>query len=120
LNSAIRIFTVVVVGLALVGAACAADVQGFLIDRMCSGDIVKKNDQKAAQAHTVACSLMPDCTKSGFGVFTADGKYITFDAAGNEKAVQALKAAKKKDDVRVVVSGEQTGATIKVTSIKLL
>ncbi len=100
--------------------AYAAEVQGVLLDRMCSGKIVAAKDHKAAQAHTRECGLMPDCVKAGYGVFTADGKFITFDAAGNEKVVQALKASKKKDDIRIHVTGEQTGDTMKVTAVKLL
>ncbi len=120
MKALVRLF--VIAGLiAAVGClAYAAEVQGILLDRMCSGKIVAAKDQKAAQAHTRDCSLMTDCVKAGYGVFTADGKFITLDAAGNEKAVQALKASKKKDDIRVQVTGEQTGETMKVAAIKLL
>jgi hypothetical protein len=112
----------VVAGLvaAFAGVVCAAEVQGILLDRMCSVKIVAANDQKAAQSHTRACDLMADCVKAGYGVFTADGKFITFDPAGNQKAHQALKASKKKDNIRVQVTGEQSGDSIAVTAIKIL
>lgn len=100
--------------------AFAADIEGILIDKMCAPKIVQAKDQKAAAAHTRACGLMPDCAEAGYGVFTADGKYITFDAAGNQKAQAALKASTKKDDIRVKVTGAQSGETIKVSSIKIL
>jgi hypothetical protein len=100
--------------------AYAADVQGTLLDRLCATKIVADKDQKAAQAHTRECALMPDCVKAGYGVFTADGKFITFDAAGNQKAEQALKASKKKDNVKVRVTGDQSGDSMKVTAIKVL
>jgi len=57
--------------------------------------------------------------KSGYGVFTADNKYLVFDAAGNEQAAAALKSSKKKDNLKVKVSGEVDGETIKVASLKL-
>ncbi len=100
--------------------AYAAEAQGILLDRMCATKIVQAKDQKAAQAHTRDCALMPDCEKSGYGVFTTDGKFITFDAAGNQKIVQALKASKKKDNLRIHVTGDQTGDTMKVSAVKLL
>jgi hypothetical protein len=53
-------------------------------------------------------------------VFTADGKFVLLDQAGNAKALAALKASRKKDNIRVQVTGDQTGDTIKVTAIKIL
>ena len=78
------------------------------------------NDQKAAAAHTRECALMPPCTASGYGVLTADGKFVTLDDAGNQKAVAALKASKKTDNVQVQVMGEQSGSSMKVSDIKIL
>ena len=98
----------------------AADVQGILLDKMCSGPIVKSNDQAAAKQHSRDCALMEDCVKAGFGVLTSDGKFINIDPAGKDKVVQALKASTKKDDLRVQVAGELKGDTIKITSIKVL
>ncbi len=104
------------------GCACAvsaADVEGILIDKMCSMK-AQKEGQSAAQMHTRDCALMPDCQKSGYGVFTADGKFLALDEAGNEKAVKALKASKKKDNLRVKVTGELQRDTLKVSELKLL
>lgn len=104
------------------GCACvvsAAEFEGILMDKMCSMK-AEKEGQKAAQMHTRDCALMPDCQKSGYGVFTADGKFLALDEAGNTQAVQALKASKKKDNLRVKVSGELQGDTIKVSTLKLL
>jgi hypothetical protein len=100
--------------------AYAAEVQGILLDRACSVKIVAAQDQKAAQSHTRDCALLPDCVKAGYGVFTADGKFLTFDQAGNQKAEQALKASKKKDNIKVQVTGDQSGDSMKVTAIKIL
>ena len=105
--------------LAVAALAAAADIQGILVDRMCSTKLIKEG-QKAAQAHTRECALMPDCAASGYGVYTAEGKFITFDTAGNKQAEQALRASKKRNNLRVAVSGQQTGDTIQVASLKLL
>lgn len=102
------------------GMAFAADVQGILLDKVCSPTIVKSNDQAAAKQHTRDCALMEDCAKAGYGVLTADGKFINIDPAGKDKVVQALKASTKKNDLRVQVAGELKGDTIKIASIKVL
>ena len=102
----------------LAGALSAAEVEGVLMDKMCSMKAAKEG-QKAATMHTRQCAMMPDCEKSGYGVFTADNKYLVFDAGGNQQASTALKASKKKDNLRVKVNGEIDGDTIKVASLKL-
>ena len=105
--------------LVVVYVAQAAELQGILIDKMCSAKVLQ-GGQKAARAHTRECALMPDCAKSGYGVYTADGKFITFDSDGNKKAEEALRASKKKDNLRVTVTGELSGDTITLASLKLL
>lgn len=108
--------------------ASAAQVQGILIDEMCSSKaevrIVSgprlEGGMIVAEAHTRECALMPACEKSGYGVFTYDNKFLKFDAAGSRKALAALKASKKEDDLKVEVTGEIQGDTIKVTSLKLV
>jgi hypothetical protein len=62
---------------------------------------------------------MGPCAESGFGVLTSDGKFIAFDAAGNKRAIAAIKASKKEKDYKVTVSGDQQGETIKVASLKI-
>ena len=96
MQALVRIFVIAGLVAALGCVAYAAEVQGILLDRICSTKIVAAKDQKAAQSHTRECALMPDCVKAGYGVFTADGKYLTFDQAGNrlhvQKAIMALLA----------------------------
>lgn len=126
----LRLRSLGIVGLAagLVGVVSAADVKGVLMDKMCSG----KADERVlstgiqggmivAEAHTRECALMPACQKSGYGVYTSDNKFLIFDEAGNRKALEAIKASKKLDDLEVEVTGEVgKGDTIKVQSLKLL
>ena len=73
-----------------------------------------------AYAHMRQCALMPACQKSGYGVFTYDNKFLAFDGPGNQKALGALKASKKEDDLKVEVTGEIQGDSIKVVSLRLL
>jgi len=108
------------IGLGLmVGVASAADIHGVLMDKMCSAKAVK-GGQSAAAAHDRECALMPPCQQSGYGVFTEDNKFLVFDSAGNTKALAALKKSKKKDDLKVIVTGDVQGDTIKVASLKLI
>ena len=99
-------------------SASAATVNGVLMDKMCSAKAVS-GGQSVAVAHETKCALMPACQQTGYGVFTADNKFLAFDPAGNEKAAAALKATKKTDDLKVQVDGDVNGDTIKVTSLKL-
>ena len=113
---------------AFAAVASAAQVQGILIDQMCSSKaevrIVSgprlEGGMIVAEAHTRQCALMPACQKSGYGVFTYDNKFLKFDPAGSRKALAALKASKKEDDLKVEVTGEIQGDTIKVASLKLV
>ena len=84
-----------------------------VVDVSCS-----KKAAADADAHTSTCALQ--CQKSGFGILTADKKFLKFDADGNAKVLAELKASDKKDHLRVNVSGDVQGDTLKVTSIKLL
>ena len=120
MKALVRLLVIAGLTAALAGLACAAEAQGILLDRMCSTKIVAAKDQKAALEHTRECALMPDCVEAGYGVFTADGKFLTFDKAGNQKAEQALKASKKKANIKVQVTGDQSGDSLKVTAIKIL
>jgi hypothetical protein len=112
----------------LASAASAADFKGVLMDQMCSSKaevrIVSgprlEGGMIVAEAHTRECALAPACQKSGYGIFTWDNKFFKFDPAGSRKALAALKASKKEDDLKVEVTGELQGDTIKVASLKLV
>jgi hypothetical protein len=100
-------------------AASGADVEGILIDKMCSAKALS-GGQSAAKAHDKDCLLQDACVKTGYGVYTSDGKYLKLDAAGDAKAVAAIKASKKTDNFMVRVTGNVEGDSIKVTNLKLL
>ena len=83
-----------------------------VVDTMCI-DKVKADPDK----HTKKCALQ--CSKSGYGLITADGAFLKFDTAGNEKTIAALKATKKDDHLSATVKGIRDGETIKVTSLAI-
>ncbi len=83
-----------------------------LVDTACH---LKVKD--APDTHTRECALQ--CVASGYGILTPDGAYLTFDKAGNQKALAVLRSSSKADHLRVTVSGERKGDTIVVTSLDL-
>jgi hypothetical protein len=104
-------------------------VQGVLIDKQCSSKAETRvvsgprieGGILVAYTHTRQCALLPECQKSGYGVFTYDGNtFLPFDEEGNRKALAIFKNSKKEDDFRVEVAGRMQGDVLKVVSIKLL
>jgi hypothetical protein len=83
-----------------------------LVDVQCS-----RKSQANPDAHTRQCAL--GCAKSGFGIYTSDGKFLKFDAKDNDEVMNELKKTDKADHLRVNVKGEQSGDTIKVESVSL-
>ena len=119
MRSPLRLFTLILLVVAVAGFATAADVTGILIDKHCQASVMTGGQAKA-QAHTRECALMPDCMAAGYAVFTPAGKVFSLDAAGNKLAVKSLQASKKKNNLTVQVSGDVSGDNIKVASLKLL
>ena len=100
------------VGFALLSVAAFAETwSGTVIDSMCGGK------GKDLATHTRQCALT--CAKSGFGLVTADGKFVKFDEEGNSKALAALKASTKDKDLKATVSGTLKDDVIQVDSITL-
>jgi hypothetical protein len=104
---------------AMAGTASAEQVSGILIDKLCVTTTGAKGGQEAVAKHKRTCNLTANCSKAGYGVYTADNKYIAFDSAGNAMAMKALQESKKVDDMKVTVSGDLQGDTIKLTDLKL-
>ena len=89
--------------------AFAETWNGTLVDVMCK-------DQDLA-SHTTKCAVR--CSKSGYGLVLADGKFVKFDEAGNAKALAALKATSKEKDLKAKVTGALDGETVQVESVEL-
>ncbi|MGH7338404.1 MAG: hypothetical protein ACREI7_12550, partial [Myxococcota bacterium] len=105
---------------ALALGACALSTAAYaeswtnvpVVDVNCSNKVKDDPD-----AHPRTCALR--CASSGYGIWTADGKYLKFDAAGSEKAKALLEASDKKDHLRVDVTGELDGETLQVATIAM-
>jgi hypothetical protein len=87
----------------------AADsFSGTVVDVMCRG--------KDLASHTRECAVT--CSKSGYGLVTADGKFLKFDEAGNAKALSGLKKLAQEKDLKAKVSGTLNGDVLKVQTIE--
>ena len=58
------------------------------------------------------------CSKSGYGLVTADGKFLKFDEAGNARTLAALKKLSKDKDLKAKVTGTLDGESLKVQAIE--
>ena len=99
--------------LALGGAGADEKISGILMDKACAVDM--KMD---AKGHDKDCAQMPDCVKSGYGVVTSDGKFLPFDAKGNQQATAWLKATKLKTNLKITVTGTVDKGVLKVTTLQ--
>ena len=107
-----RIVWVAAVAFALAAGAAWAEswTNVALVDQNCADKTKADPD-----SHPRSCAIK--CAKGGYGVWTADGKYLKFDAAGSEKALALLNASDRKDHLRVDVTGTLDGEALKVESI---
>ena len=60
---------------------------------------------------------MEACMKSGYGIVTADGKFMKFDENGDKLALALLKGTKTEKNIQVEVGGTEEGDVLKVTDI---
>lgn len=84
----------------------------YLMPTMCSNEGEKPDD------HEKGCAL--SCSKSGGLGIVADGKFLKFDDGGTQMAVKALEATKQTKGIKVTVTGDLSGETIKVASLKVV
>lgn len=90
-------------------AAMAETYSGTVVDVSCKG--------KDLAGHTTKCAI--GCAKGGYGLVTADGKFVKFDETGNAKTLAALKATSKEKDLKAKVTGSMDGEVIKVEQISI-
>ena len=115
----LRLLTMPALQLLAAAAPLAAEnVEGYLVDQMCSAKIVK-GGVEAAKAHTKDCALAEKCKASGYGLVTADGKFLKFDADGDRMAATTIGFSSGKDNLAVSVNGTISGDSIKVVAIQL-
>jgi hypothetical protein len=86
----------------------AESFSGTVVDVMCRG--------KDLASHTRECAVT--CSRSGYGLVTADGKFLKFDESGNAHTLAALKKLTKDKDLKAKVMGTVNGDVLKVESVE--
>lgn len=94
--------------LALAAAAYAESFSGTVVDVMCRG--------KDLASHTRECAV--NCAKSGYGLVTAEGKFLKFNEAGNARTLSALKKLDREKDLKAKVTGTLNGDVLNVEAIE--
>jgi hypothetical protein len=98
----------IAISLLFLGSLSAADsFSGTVVDVMCRA--------KDLAGHTRECAVT--CAKSGYGLVTADGKFLKFDEAGNARTLASLKKLTKDKDLKAKVTGTLDGDVLKVQAI---
>jgi hypothetical protein len=93
-------------------------LNGYLIDNACAGaHVTEATFKDRVKKHTVSCAMMPNCVKSGYAVYTSEGKLYKFDEAGNKSAADLLKDTETKSGLSVAVEGTLEGDTIHVVKL---
>jgi hypothetical protein len=101
----------IALSLLMVGTLAAADsFSGTVVDVMCKA--------KDLAGHTRECAVT--CAKSGYGLVTADGKFLKFDESGNARTLSSLKKLSKEKDLKAKVTGTMDGDVLKVQSIEFV
>ena len=118
-------FALVLLGvglMGLIGVVARAEVgktttiNGVLIDNMCGGRMMTKDDPQAAAAeHPKSCAVKEACAASGYAVISGK-RLLRFDYNGNKLAKEYL--AKAETTTVVAVEGtEQADGGLAVTAI---
>ena len=108
-------------GLLLIMAcvSAATEIQGVVADWTCTETMVRMGRKKALRQNR-ACSLMKNFKRAAYGLITDDKKFYRLDDPGNQHILELLANTPDKDNLKVVVSGDIQGNTIKVTNITML
>lgn len=94
--------------IALTALASAETFTGTVVDVMCKG--------KDLASHTRDCAI--SCSKSGFGLVQANGKFLKFDESGNARALSLLKKNSQDKDLKAKVTGTLDGPVLNVETIE--
>jgi hypothetical protein len=97
----------------------AADFEGVIADWNCTKAMVRDGREKTLKRNR-SCSLTKDYDRAAYGLITEGKKFYQLDEEGNKKARLLLKDTPGKDNLKVIVTGDLDGDTIKVTTMSML
>lgn len=114
-----RLLTPILWLLAISSALPATDLQGVIADWNCTQDMVRYGRAKVLKQNR-SCSMMKNYNRAAYGLITDDKKFYRLDENGNKLARELLAHSPDKDNLKVIVSGDIEGDTIKVANMSLL
>ena len=100
-------------------AALGAEVQGVITDWDCTQDMVRNGREQTLRKRP-SCSLAQNFRRSAYGLITDDKKLYKIDPQSNDRVIQILSDSPSKDSLKVVISGDLNGSTLKITTISIL
>ncbi len=100
-------------------ASKAAEIQGVVSDWNCAQAMVR-NGRESVLRQNRSCSLMKNFKRGAYGLITESKQFYRLDDPGNRHILQLLSNTPDKDNLKVVVSGDIEGNTIKVANISML
>lgn len=105
--------------LLLTGLSGGAELQGVIADWNCAETMMRIGREKTLRQNR-ACSLMKNYKRAAYGLITDDKKLYRVEDAGNQHILELLANTPDKDNLKVVVSGDVQGNTIKLRNITML
>ncbi|MBV8864893.1 MAG: hypothetical protein JO210_05775 [Acidobacteriaceae bacterium] len=114
-----RTLFIICLVLGLSGLLSASEMQGVIVDWNCAKPMVR-NGRANTLKNDRNCSMMKNYNRAAYGLITDDKKLFRLEDPGNAKILQLLKDTPDKDNLRVVVSGDIQGDTLKVVNISEL
>jgi hypothetical protein len=106
--------------LACGGAASAASFQGVVVDRSCAVDMVKNGRANTLKAKPECSMNGGKYVRSSYALITEEKKLYYLDDKGNKQAVTLLKNTPDPDQLKILVTGDLNGQTIKVQDMSML
>ncbi len=103
----------------LAGISCGAELQGVLTDWNCTRDMVRQGRERVLKKRQ-SCSLAKDFRRSAYGLITDDKKFYMIDPKDNSRVITVLSDSPNKDNLKVVISGDLQGNTLKINTISIL
>lgn len=97
----------------------ATDLEGVLADWNCAQDMARHGREQVLRQNR-SCSMMKNYERDAYGLITQDNKYYRLDENGKRLARELLSKSPDKDNLKVIVTGDIDGETIKVTNMSLL
>lgn len=114
-----KLLSLASLGLFMAGAGYAAQLQGVVADWNCTQDMVRNGRAKVLKQNR-SCSLAKDWRRAGYGLITDDKKFYKIDPQSNDRVIQILNDSPDKDNLKVVISGDLDGNTLKINTISIL